>query len=482
MNVDDSVVKAAGLRNRGKLQKVVETGALVFSWIVMGMYAEVPGPTLIDLKYRLNTGYEELAAALSARGFGTFPGCIVGGLLVDKFSGWSHLMVALTLDVAAVAVVLMPWVPNVQYIWMLCFVSGFVQAIHNAAGTRISLNIWKDKSASPLILVHLGYGLGSFLTPLYSDPFLGEMIQNTRDSDITLNDTNNFRTTSISPDRSEETYYITNSKIEYAYAISGIATASLSVAYFVFQMIENKFIKQADINSVQNKKVENELRNEIAIRKEKELARDKESELRVKIKDGKCNKLKAMLQMINPASCAKGRFWYGFSILSSMFFHFGNVGGGQYLVSQFVRSFSIDQLKFSSTDGTMINTSYWISFSSGRFLFFVLAKWVSVKVLIFVETFGAMCCAVVMAIFANDNSIALWVLIQLVAFFWGPMWPTGVAWTDYHMESTGMGMASQMFGASVGSIFHKRLNGYLYDNIGQVTYLYHVTGSAVFGF
>ncbi|XP_053383452.1 sodium-dependent glucose transporter 1-like [Mercenaria mercenaria] len=418
MKDHDLAAKAARHRNRGKLQKVLETGALVFSWIVMGMYAEVSGPTLIDLKYRLNTGYEELAAALSARGF---------------------------------------------------------------AGTRISLNIWKDKSASPLILVHLGYGLGSFLTPLYSDPFLGEMIQNNPGLNVTLGSINNTRITTNSSERSEETYYITNSKIEYAYAISGTATASLSVAYFVFQMIENKFIKRAkQANIVQNAEVENELRNETAVRKEKEITADKESELIVKIKDG--NKLKKMLQIINPASCAKGRFWYGFSILSLMFFHFGNAGGGQYITSQFVRSFSIDQLKFSSTDGTMINTSYWISFSSGRFLFFIFAKWVSVKVLIFVETFGAMCSAVVMAIFADNNSIALWVLIQPLAFFWGPLWPTGVAWKDYHIELTGMGMASQLLGHSVLSIVYMRLIGYLYDNIGPVTYLYHVAGSTVFGF
>lgn len=96
------------------------------------MYAEVPGPTLIDLKDRLNTGYEDLASALSARGAGTFPGCIIGGLLVDKLGDWSHLTLAITLDIAAVAVIYMPWVPSVDYIWALCFVSGFAQSIHNS--------------------------------------------------------------------------------------------------------------------------------------------------------------------------------------------------------------------------------------------------------------------------------------------------------------------------------------------------------------
>lgn len=96
------------------------------------MYAEISGPTLIDLKLRLQTGYEELAAALSARGVGTFPGCIIGGFLIDKFSIYSHFVLALTLDIAAVAVFFMPWVSDVEYLWVLCFISGFVQSIHNA--------------------------------------------------------------------------------------------------------------------------------------------------------------------------------------------------------------------------------------------------------------------------------------------------------------------------------------------------------------
>jgi MFS family permease len=93
---------------------------------------EVSAPTMIDLKYRLHTRYEKLASAIGAGGIGTFPGCIVGGFLVDRFSSYSHFTLAMALNLAAVSVVLIPWVPNVYYLWILSFMTGFGLAIHNS--------------------------------------------------------------------------------------------------------------------------------------------------------------------------------------------------------------------------------------------------------------------------------------------------------------------------------------------------------------
>lgn len=356
-----------------------------------------------------------------------------------------------------------------------------------SAGTRIILDIWKDKSASPIILMHLGYGIGSFLAPLYADPFLAEKIDNSTkinetlllgpSEKISMNTSSTAASLNIS-NLQEGSNDVTESRIEYAYAISAIATASMSVPFFIFQIIDNKFVKQLEAKEKDEsfKDEKNHAKNE------SEYVGKQEKDLKTETKSSYHKKCKSLLKLINPASCAKGRFWYGFSIIFFMFFYFGNAGGGQGLVSNFVRSFSIDQLHFSKSDGSLVNTSFWVSFSIGRFVFFVLARWISVKVLIIVETCGGMISAILMSILADDNSLALWVLIQPIGFFGGPLWPTGVAWTDFHMELTGMGMASQMLGAAVGHIFHMRLIGYLYENFGPLTYLYHVAGSMILGF
>lgn len=60
-----------------------------------------------------------------------FPGCLVGGLLVDKLEKYSHLMLAVCLDIAAIVTVVIPWSPDVELMWCLCFVGGFVESIIN---------------------------------------------------------------------------------------------------------------------------------------------------------------------------------------------------------------------------------------------------------------------------------------------------------------------------------------------------------------
>lgn len=95
------------------------------------MYLEIFGPTLIDLKIKLNTDYEKVAVAVSGRSFGLFPGCVIGGFLVDKFGKYCHLMLGVCLDVAAIVTVFVPWSPNVELLWFLCFVGGFVESVIN---------------------------------------------------------------------------------------------------------------------------------------------------------------------------------------------------------------------------------------------------------------------------------------------------------------------------------------------------------------
>jgi MFS family permease len=86
---------------------------------------------LIDLKIKLNTGYQEIAIAVSGRSFGLFPGCVIGGYLVDKFGKYCHLMLAVCLDFAAIATAIIPWSPNVELLWFLCFVGGFMESVIN---------------------------------------------------------------------------------------------------------------------------------------------------------------------------------------------------------------------------------------------------------------------------------------------------------------------------------------------------------------
>ena len=92
---------------------------------------QTTGPTLIDLKARTNSNYEDLATALAGQSAGYVIGAVTGGLLVDKLGLFCELLVALCLDGMAVATTAIPWAPWTQLIWFLCCLQGFFAGILN---------------------------------------------------------------------------------------------------------------------------------------------------------------------------------------------------------------------------------------------------------------------------------------------------------------------------------------------------------------
>jgi MFS family permease len=80
----------------------------VFSTL-QGLYNEVVGPTLPDLKERIGCNYEEIGRALSARSAGLFLGSIVGGFVYDRWLWRRDLFIALALLLSAGTITLAPW-------------------------------------------------------------------------------------------------------------------------------------------------------------------------------------------------------------------------------------------------------------------------------------------------------------------------------------------------------------------------------------
>ena len=85
---------------------------------------EISGTTLIDLKARTKSSYEEVATAISGLSIGYTIGSILGGALIDKLGLFLELMMALSLNVLAVATIGIPWVPRTELIWVLCCIQG----------------------------------------------------------------------------------------------------------------------------------------------------------------------------------------------------------------------------------------------------------------------------------------------------------------------------------------------------------------------
>ncbi|XP_021362962.1 sodium-dependent glucose transporter 1A-like [Mizuhopecten yessoensis] len=423
--------------------KVMRTMALVCVWIAMGIYMEINGPTLKDLVLRTGSSYEDITSALSGRSVGKFVGVVIGGLLTDRFGRYCDLFLALSLTVAATAVAIVPWINQTEVLWVFYFLLGITIGTIDIAGQRIVLVSWKEKAASPIHIVHLGYGVGGFIAPLIANPFLantetvGPNITNSSVSNISV-----MLMSTISIPTTTTTVIISPSTIEYAYgSVAGLTIVMAGVLYMYQCKTSPRFKHKKG-------KTENS--------------------------EQKLTRTRKWREMLNPASCAEGSFCFGSLILVTLFLKYFVYLAVDRVFSTFIRSYSIDQLHFSNDDASYLNTLYWIFYAVGRFVGFVSARWISVKILLVIESVCLVGVSVGLFTVGTYSQTALWVLTGMSGFFIGPIFPSGIAWGDLHIELTGLAITWVLLGSSFGGLAFLKLGGHAYDHFGGIAFVYMI--------
>ena len=311
--------------------------------------------------------------------------------------------------------------------------------------------MWKENSASPLHILHGGFGIGSFIIPLIANPFLAKLAPD--DSNATIGNVSrefSFTTTPGTTTTTEKRYLADTSKIEYAYAIAGLITIVVSVVFYTYHCLGTK----------QRKSHKKELENGEQI--------DKSNDRTLSFKE-----------MFNPATCAGGRFLYGIEIFVLVFLFFMQLTGGERIGGKFIRAFSIDYHHFTTDDGSYINTVFWIAFACGRVLAFIVAKWIPIRILILIETGGCLASSIALVFLGTSGPLALWVIMPILAVFIAPLFPSGIGWANFHIEVTGIAITVFLLGGSIGGIIYMKLIGFLYDNYGPEMFLYTLLGYGI---
>ena len=312
-------------------------------------------------------------------------------------------------------------------------------------------------------LLHTGFGIGSFIVPLIANPFLAVVQRSvhngtndsltistclTKDYNHYINDTLASGTTTSSVGTTE-IIFLEESRIEYAYAIVAVITICVSMSFFLYQC---RGAMDVNTSGMQEEAKEEEPRT--------------------------------LKQVINPATCAGGNLGYGITILTLLFINFFNAVGGERVYGKFIRAFSIDYLCFSKDEGSYINTAFWISFAVGRFSGFVAARWIPIRILITVEAVGILVTATILNTVGYKNKLLLWIFTQPMGFFIAPLFPSGIAWGDHHIEMTGLGITILLLGGAVGGIAYLNIIGHFYTVNGprSVMYVMQAYGVAVVAF
>ena len=314
---------------------------------------------------------------------------------------------------------------------------------------KLVFKMWQEKAASPMHLLHGGYGIGSFIIPLIANPFLAVPAEKDENSTNYDNITVLPLNANISADGPNTGKYLKPSRIEYAFLIPSVIGISLSLVFHAYNILNVKRRRYLKANSQMNEKAKTSF---------------------------------VFKQILNPATCAEGNFVGGLTNFILLILFYGSSVGKEVVAGTFIRAFSIDYYEFSVDDGSYINTTFWISFSVGRILGFLTARWIPIRILLLIEICGVLLSDICLATVGGKSPTALWVIVQPLAFFIGPLYPSGMGWANYHMQMTGVGIAVLIVGAAIGVVATMKLTGYLYDTFGPLSYLYTLLGLGITSF
>ncbi len=82
------------------------------------------GPTLPDFRLRLEATTDQISLAAGCRDAGAIIGCIIGGMLADRFRNHVDLDLGISLFVSGLFAALKPWMPGVAGLACMSLLEG----------------------------------------------------------------------------------------------------------------------------------------------------------------------------------------------------------------------------------------------------------------------------------------------------------------------------------------------------------------------
>ena len=272
---------------------------------------------------------------------------------------------------------------NVWYMYLVWHSStyAYIYGCSISANNVLCLRIWKESAAVPIHSLHLGFGIGAMIGPQLARPFISDrgsdIMGQSNQSGVQLGNITDYQLNSsnVSESSSREM------NLTYPYSISAGITLVLFTVFVIYYITEIKYRQTTSTPS------------------------------------SSTTRSKRCLQLINPASCASGRFWFGLKLFVLIFFIYLNIVGGERAYSKFLFSFAIESdLELSSAQATYLNSAFWLSFLMGRVGSMIIAKFKSPRNMVIVEIALNIVCSGVLVIWAGRIPMILWMFRLVIKF------------------------------------------------------------------
>ncbi|KAH3747130.1 hypothetical protein DPMN_181552 [Dreissena polymorpha] len=288
----------------------------------------------------------------------------------------------------------------------------------------------------------MGYGIGYMLAPLAINPFLA-VLEFRSDTSVNMSSNN------VTLQRGWE------SRVYVAFATIGLCVATLVMPLFVYSFVK-------------------------CYRRNKNNYSNIDEPGASALSPSKNGIVKRVLAILNPASYADGNFKFGLTVLVFTVLLCMNINGIVMMFGNFVRTLSVDQLQFASTEAYYLDTVYWGSFTIGRFVSFVLSYFISTRKLFLIDVCMYLVAITFADIFATRGKIFLWMFTAAIGFFIAPITPTGIAYINTQIEVGGIVLTLVVLAFGFGQLLYMWIEGALYVTYGPSTVFYTLQFSAIF--
>ena len=330
-----------------------------------------------------------------------------------------------------------------------------------AGGDPALIVLWADLAAGPLMFLHSGYGVGAAISPFLVTPFLSrnKTVTDNSSSSVAEISSQNYTPYLLNPamdeyimssnhsvnlvpgntsvNGSSPKYVLTPTRIQIPYMIIGVVCFVIALSYLIFQVVKTPRLFRNDLTRSDSKD-------------------------------------RTVKKLISPESCTGGNRAFGVQILLLTFFFYLVLISVERAYGKFLYPYARNsKLKFNRSDAALLTGVYWISFTVSRMVAFIVAKWLPVHIMMFIEITGMLACVILLNVF-NDNRVAFWVLSTCFGFFKSPLYPTGLGWLNRYMEVTSMVILVVNIGGATGGIFGQWLTGYLFQHYGPQSFLYTI--------
>ncbi|CAH1788514.1 unnamed protein product [Owenia fusiformis] len=460
VNMDANGKKLTGSKFRWALFTTI---VIFLSRICMGIYYELSGPTLPDLKDRLGVNYEEISRILVWQNAAFLVSALVGGFLSDVFKPYIAIIIFISQVVALSGVAGAPWCTTLVTLGICYFLTGFGCGTLGTGGNAWIVWLWGSDATAPCYAFHFGFGIGATISPQLAKPFLSKTITTKTEP---LNGTD--MVTSMYPNATEG--YLNNtittqttSLIEYPYTIGAIATMVVALLYLVLLYHDTKEHK------LEEEKKRTKAREMDDMRRKGEVV-----EVNDEVEPHKLS-CASICKVLSPHSCTPGEpIFGGFMIALILTFH-TLVVAGERSWGKFLFTYAVEnkKLNMNKDDASNLQSAFWFCFLAGRGLPTLVGKWIPPNLYVTTVLILYLTNAVVLAIFGGASSTVLWICSCIFGFLVAPIFPGGITVYNQYIDIQAMIFALSEGGAGLGGMFWQWMSGFLINRYGPESLLYH---------